>query len=145
MDKRRLQMLADTIREAEHINPNNALKGWQSQYAWENPPTQFNLGFFFEKLKGHPCQTVGCIIGYGLGMTGGISASEHKISGLMLTFSRRFDIPHQAACNLGDPASLLTRNQYHRVTPEDAAKAVKNVIGGAVLAREIWSHVQPLE
>lgn len=147
MNVDKLQELADTLKKVSHFNAyaNNAerLVGpyGTTAYHWSLPPDQFSLSCYFENVEEEDCGSVGCIIGYGIGITGGITEHEYSKQSLECTFSRRFELAESIVGSLGNPLYIFDEVQFTKITPEQAAEAVENVINGAFTEQDIWKHV----
>ena len=138
MNVEKLQELADTVRRAAHFDVGRSIMMVELR-KWDDVPDQFTLSYCFASVQTDECRTVGCLLGFGLGIGGGVDMENHAHA--YARFSDRFSLHPDVTSFLCNPRTLLAFEQYNDITPEEAATAVENVINGAITEREIWHHV----
>ena len=130
MNKEKLTELADLIQDQQHYSREIAASA--TSHKWDTIPQKFSMKVI-HAVPNH-CQTVGCILGFGLGIEG----YTNSYFGAFAEFTHRFSLPMAITKALCDPANYI---DYRSVTPKQAAQAVRNVIAGKTSAKEIWEHV----
>lgn len=137
MYRDKLRQLANLIRKQEHYK--EYISGVFMSHTWEGVPSQFTLVTVHnDGVK--ECQSVGCIIGYGLGLDGGYDV-EGPAGNTFKEFARRYDLSRDITRMLCDPMHHVCVERYEKITPEDAAEAIDHVIGGADTEEQIWRHI----
>ena len=130
MNKEKLEELAAIIEKQMHYQMELTIGG--GPHDWNTIPQNFSMKTIFSKP--HGCQSVGCILGYGLGLDG----YNRNHFGTFATFCERFSLPMAITKALCDPSNGI---HYQSVTPKQAAQAIRNVIAGKEKVRDIWEHV----
>ena len=111
---------------------------------WDKEPQQFAMRFAFSE---YDCGSAGCLLGFGLGMTGGVhpgTARGREMDSFTM-FSERFDLDRDIVLHLCHPRGTgyfpYRLPLYAEIRAKDAAEAVQNVLDGAKEVEEIWKHV----
>ena len=138
MYRDKLRQLANLIRTQAHYK--EYVTGTFSSHTWQDLPNKFSLVTIHKEVDKHDCQTVGCIIGYGLAMDGGYNA-EGFAANAFKEFAHRYDLSRDITRMLCDPAFHVRVERYEKITPEDAAEAIDHVVGGADTEAQIWRHI----
>ena len=135
MNVNKLEELAELLRKQPHFKDLIGALLPITHAKWETIPDAFNLGTIH---SGNGCQSVGCIIGYGLGIEGYQPNTDFFYATPFEEFSERFGLPYSVTAELCNPRGTV--KNYAKITPQDAAQAVENVINGATIDKEIWKH-----
>ena len=138
MDKDKLRRLARTLNNQRHYRGVITVTSMRRGKDWKHIPEKFALAAVHVFLPRNDCRTVGCIIGYGLGLDGiGYKYGDFEDSPFT-EFGHRFGLEMSVVNRLGNPFQIT---DYKSVTPQEAAQAVENVINGADTEEAIWGHV----
>ena len=111
---------------------------------WDKEPQQFAMRFAFSE---YDCGTAGCLLGYGLGMTGGVRKADqdyHAMDSFSM-FAERFDLDRDIVLHLCHPRGTgyfpYRLPLYADIKAKDAAQALQHVLDGATEVEDIWKHV----
>ena len=137
MNVEKLEELAELLRKQPHFTDFLGQKYFTAHSRWRKIPDAFHLGTIHSESK---CQSVGCIIGYGLGMEGYMPSTDRYYATPFEEFAERFGLPYSVTTALCNPRAAVSC--YEDVTPSNAAQAIENVINGATKDDDIWKHVK---
>ena len=128
------------LLEGSHVSYTYPL---QEEFHWNKIPDWFDMKRVYVNTR---CGSVGCIIGFGLGLEG----VENPGYGLT-AFANLFEISSDVALSLCDPGcaiqsprpfpEIFKEESYSDITPQHAAQAIQNVIDGGQTVEEIWKHI----
>ena len=140
------ELLKELKRKIEHAPNFDESRSMRSELRtclyWDKEPHFFAMRFAFSE---YDCGSAGCLLGFGLGMTGGMKKGEVQAGFDAFTcFAERFDVDRDIVLHLCHPRGtgyFPTRlPSYSMITSMQAAQAVQRVIDGAKTVDEIWEH-----
>ena len=145
MNVEALEALMETVEKAKMLEMKNRFGLVpRSVFYWDDVPDVFDMRYGYS-VDPH-CGSMGCLIGFGLGMSyngkGSVKTSSEE--GAFQLFGERFGLSIDmttALCHPRGNDESLSDILYSDVTPQDAVKAIQHVIDGARTAKKIWKHM----
>ena len=130
-----LEALMETVEKAKTLEMKDKFTiAPRSVFYWNDVPDVFDMRYGYSVDS--DCGSMGCLIGFGLGMSyneqGSLKSNSDEDA--FELFAQRFGLSLNVSASLchplGNSSFPLPGMLYSDVTPQDAAQAAQNVIDG---------------
>ena len=103
------------------------------------PPDYFDMRTIY--VDSADCGSVGCIIGFSVDI--GENPNEENCYPHYAPFAKRFNLPRKVVDSICHPLASegVPGINYEKITPQQVAQAIQNVIDGAESVQEVWNHI----
>ena len=140
MNVKLLLQLKERVLKAKSLRKDpNESPFYETNYCIR-PPDYFDMRTIY--VDSADCDSVGCIIGFSVGI-GDNPDDENFYTAHYAPFAKRFNLPRKVVDSLCHPLASkgVPGIDYAKITSEQAAQAIQNVIDGAETTQEVWNHI----